>query len=224
MKAHILAVDDDIRIRTLLADYLCRQGYAVHMAENAAKARALCALFRFDLIISDVMMPGEDGFAFTRALNADMPDAPPVILLTARGEPGCRVEGLESGAADYIPKPFEPKELLLRMRRLLPAEPDEPASPRAAAGEKIGAFIWKDGNLTKDGESVPLTARERELIACLAAHKGKEVSREELAERCGVNERSVDVAVTRLRKKLEDDPRRPKLLQTLRGKGYALYG
>lgn len=216
-KAHLLAVDDDIRIRTLLADYLSRNGYAVHIAEHTKHADALMQVFTFDLLIVDIMMPGEDGIAFTERMHRVLTTPPPVILLTARGEPESRLHGLEAGAADYIPKPFEPKELLLRTQRLLPKQP-------ASASLHFGTFVWKNENLFKEHIPVSLSERERELVKHLAERAGKEVSRDDLAEACGINERSIDVAITRLRKKLETDPKQPQFLQTIRGKGYILYG
>jgi two-component system phosphate regulon response regulator OmpR len=177
----------------------------------------------FDLIVLDVMMPGEDGMQLTRSLRADG-NRVPVLLLTARGEVDDRIRGLEAGADDYLSKPFEPRELLLRLASILRRTPrDEPAPVREL---RLGAFVWdmERSELRQGGQPVHLTQAERDLLAVLAEVAGQGVGRDELALRTGnsANPRTVDVQVTRLRKKIEDDPRLPRYLQTVRGIGYML--
>jgi two-component system phosphate regulon response regulator OmpR len=219
MDAHVLIVDDDARLRSLLAGFLKRSGYRVSAAKDARDADLHRAVFLFDLAVLDVMMPGEDGTAYLRRLRRE--SDLPVIMLTAKGETDDRIEGLEAGADDYLPKPFEPKELLLRMRRLL----ERSASRHKKPVVRIGAYRFDlaTKTLRAGDEAAPLTAREQDMLAYLAERAGTSVSREELAARCGINERSVDVCVTRLRSKFEADPKRPALLQTVRGTGYMLY-
>ena len=218
--AHILVVDDDDRIRTLLKRYLSENGFRTSTAGNAKEARALMASVDFDVLILDVMMPGETGFALTKAVRAA--SNVPILLLTARGLPEDRIQGLELGADDYLSKPFEPRELLLRvsalMRRAGPAKPEKQEV-------KFGACTFSPGRgeLRKNGELVRLTAGEASLLKALAQKPREAISREALAEQTAAGmERSVDVQVTRLRKKIEEDPRAPIYLQTIRGVGYAL--
>ncbi|SEA13116.1 response regulator [Rubrimonas cliftonensis] len=224
--AHILVVDDDARIRALLAKFLARNGHLVTAARDAAHARRLLAGLAFDLMIVDVMMPGEDGVAFTRAIRPKLDT--PILMLTARGETEARIEGLESGADDYLAKPFEPRELLLRvaaiLRRVAPAPaPHEP--PRTLA---LGALRYDvtRGQLWRGAEAVRLTASEAGLMTALAQTPGEPVSRAALSSALGgdaeAGERAVDVQITRLRRKLEADPRAPRYLQTVRGEGYML--
>lgn len=220
---HILVVDDDARLRTLLRKYLADKGYLVTAAADAAEARAKMAALAVDLLVLDVMMPGEDGLALTRALRRDG-NAVPVLLLTAMGEVDDRINGLEAGADDYLPKPFEPRELLLRIASILRRAPKPEAEAPAVLG--LGEFSWDPvrQELRHGDETVHLTTAERELMAILAEAPGQAVSRDDLAARTGnaANARAVDVQVTRLRKKLEDDPRMPRYLQTVRGMGYML--
>lgn len=221
--AHILVVDDDRRLRELLRKYLADNGYLVATAADAAEARQCMAGLAFDLMILDVMMPGEDGMALTRTLRAEGRTLP-ILLLTARGEVDDRIKGLEAGADDYLSKPFEPRELLLRVASILRRSPrDEPEPAREL---RLGAFVWDMGRaeLRQDGQPVHLTQAERDLLAILAEAAGQGVSRDDLAARTGnsANPRTVDVQVTRLRKKIEDDPKMPRYLQTVRGMGYML--
>ena len=218
--AHVLVVDDDDRIRALLKRYLSENGFRTSVACNAKEARALMASVDFDVLVLDVMMPGETGFALTKAVRAA--SNVPILLLTARGLPEDRIEGLEMGADDYLSKPFEPRELLLRinslLRRALP-------SPQEKREVKFGACTFSLGRseLRKHGDLVRITAGEASLLKALAQKPREAISREALAEQTAAGmERSVDVQVTRLRKKIEEDPRAPIYLQTVRGVGYAL--
>jgi two-component system phosphate regulon response regulator OmpR len=221
---HLLVVDDDARLRGLLRRYLSDNGFRVTLAADAREARAGFASFAFDLIVLDVMMPGESGLDLTRALRAD-PHLPsvPVLLLTAMGEPDDRVNGLETGAADYLAKPFEPRELVLRIRNILERRPVADEEPHSI---RFGAFRFDParGELFRDADLVHLTAAEAGLLASLAARAGQPVSREDLSQAAQFsgNIRNVDVQMTRLRRKIEPDPRYPRYLQTVRGTGYAL--
>lgn len=219
---HILVVDDDTRLRDLLRKFLADNGYVVTTAADAADARAKLAALAFDLIVLDVMMPGEDGLSLTRSLRETGPV--PILLLTAMSEVDDRIRGFESGADDYLPKPFEPRELLLRVASILRRVPKPEAE--VARELRFGALIWNlaRAELKKDGEVVHLTTAEGQLMTILAEAAGEVVARDDLALRTGnsANPRAVDVQVTRLRKKLEDDPRLPRWLQTVRGMGYML--
>lgn len=220
--AHILVVDDDTRLRELLRKYLSEHGYLVTTAADAAEARARLEALAVDLIVLDVMMPGEDGLSLTRGLRQGNPV--PILLLTAMSEADDRIRGLESGADDYLTKPFEPRELLLRIASILRRAPRPEAGPDREL--RLGSFTWSRGRseLLRGGQPVHLTTAESQLLAILADSPGETVSRDELAARTGnaANPRAVDVQVTRLRKKLEDDPRLPRYLQTVRGMGYML--
>ena len=221
-RSHILAVDDDDRLRDLLKRYLSREGHDVTTAKDAASARKLMATMTFDLVILDVMMPGEDGLSLLKSVREKKSDTP-VILLTARGQASERIEGLKLGADDYLPKPFEPEELTLRIASIL-----KRAAPEALVEElKLAGMIFhvNKGELRKDGRLVRLTESETQLLSILAGRAGAAISRHELAmlTAAGV-ERSVDVQVTRLRRKIERDPREPVHLQTVRGVGYRLTG
>jgi two-component system phosphate regulon response regulator OmpR len=225
--AHLLVVDDDERIRGLLQKFLKRGGFLVSVARDAAQARRLLAGLEFDLIVLDVMMPGEDGIALTRDLRRHR--TTPILLLTAKGETGNRIEGLEAGADDYLVKPFEPKELLLRINAILRRVPQVRA---AEAGPKVlhlGAVRYDvdRGELWNGTEIVRLTATEAALMRIFAAQAGAPVSRERLVGDLGrdeiqAQERAVDVQITRLRRKIEADPKQPRYLQTVRGAGYML--
>ena len=219
--SHLLVVDDDDRIRSLLKDYLGNNGYRVSTAANAARARSLMLSLDFDLLILDVMMPGEDGFSLTKGVREK--SRVPILLLTARGESTDRIEGLTAGADDYLAKPFEPEELLLRidaiLRRAQPAPKPETV--------RFGDFRYALESLElarEDGEdSVRLTQGEAALLTALAANPGKPMEREALAARTGAGSgRAVDVQVARLRRKIEADPRAALHLQTVRGAGYKL--
>lgn len=220
---HILVVDDDTRLRQLLNKYLIENGYLVSTAADAAQARRQLDAMTFDLIVLDVMMPGESGLALTKNLRANNPV--PILLLTAMGETADRITGLEMGADDYLTKPFEPRELLLRinsiLRRATRESPDEPQ------GCQFGSFTFDftRNELLSHGETVHLTSAEAALLAVLARTPGETLSREDLAAKTGNsgNMRTIDVQITRLRKKIEEDPRLPRYLQTVRGRGYVLW-
>ena len=221
-KGHILAVDDDDRLRDLLKRYLTREGHDVTTAKDAASARKLMSTMSFDLVILDVMMPGEDGLSLLKSVREKKSDTP-VILLTARSLPAERIEGLKIGADDYLSKPFEPEELALRISSILKrAAPEAPVEELRLSGM---IFHVNKGELRKDGRLVRLTESETQLLSILAGRAGAAISRHELAmlTAAGV-ERSVDVQVTRLRRKIERDPREPVHLQTVRGVGYRLTG
>lgn len=226
--AHILIVDDDERIRTPLARYLTGQGFRVTGAEHAEDAAAKLASVSFDLIVLDVMMPGESGYDFVAALRRKG-NLVPVILLTARGEAEDRIMGLERGADDYLPKPFEPRELVLRIQSVLKraARPAPTVRP-----VRFGDFTFDvvRGELTRGEASVPLTTGEASLLRTLARTPGQTVPRAGLADAGGSTtgnsaseSRAVDVQITRLRRKIEADPRNPRFLQTVWGEGYVLW-
>ena len=215
---HLLVVDDDERLRALLQRYLSTHGYRVSAARGAAEARALMKGMAFDLLILDVMMPGESGFDLTRSVRLE--SAVPILMLTARGDPADRIAGLELGADDYLPKPFEPRELLLRVNSLLRrvAPPEAPALGPVRMGEAI--FDPATSRLTRAARPVKLTGAEAALLQLFATHTGRPFSRSELCKRLNVAlERSIDVQVTRLRRKIEEDPKLPLYLQTVRGVG-----
>ncbi|MEM8770861.1 MAG: response regulator [Pseudomonadota bacterium] len=217
---HILVVDDDDRIRTLLKRYLTENGFRTSVAKDAATARKMMSGVDFDILIFDVMMPGETGFDLTKSVRSA--SNVPILLLTARGLPEDRIAGLEYGADDYLSKPFEPRELLLRVNSLL-----RRSQPAALKRRELtfGActFSVGRGELRCDGQLVKLTAGEASLLKALAQKPGEPISRMALAEQTATSmERSVDVQVTRLRKKIEEDPRAPIYLQTVRGVGYVL--
>ena len=220
---HILVVDDDRRLRELLARFLSENGFRVTVAKDTIEARARRELFIFDGVVLDVMMPGENGFDFARVLRAESDI--PIMMLTARVDTVDRVEGLEIGADDYLPKPFEPRELLLRLNNMLrrtaaaTAKAVEPADTVS-----FGDFIFRieRGELRQGNELVRLTDRERELLQILARKYGETVPREEIAGDEELGERTVDVQINRLRRKIEADPSNPVHLQTVRGAGYRL--
>lgn len=221
LEPHLLVVDDDSRLRELLRRYLSDNGFRVTIAADAVEARANLARFAFDLVVLDVMMPGESGLDLTRALRRE--GRVPVLLLTAMAEPEDRVNGLEEGAEDYLAKPFEPRELVLRIRNVLQRRPaEDPASREIRFGGC--RFDLARGELFRGGDVVHLTAAEAALLSGLAQKPGQAVSREELAlaAQFSGNVRNVDVQMTRLRRKIERDPRFPRYLQTVRGTGYAL--
>jgi two-component system phosphate regulon response regulator OmpR len=220
---HLLVVDDDLRLRELLRRYLSDSGFRVTGVADAAEARAQLASFAFDLVVLDVMMPGESGLALTRSLRGDPEPNVPVLLLTAMGEPEDRVNGLEHGADDYLVKPFEPRELVLRIRNILQRRPSVAPPP----GEvRFGAFRFHlaRSELFRGDDAVHLTTAETGILSILAQQAGQPVSREELSQSAGFsgNIRNVDVQMTRLRRKVESDPRYPRYLQTVRGTGYVL--
>ncbi|MGC1504889.1 MAG: response regulator [Sulfitobacter sp.] len=227
MDAHLLIVDDDERIRSLLQKFLIRHGFLVTAARDAAHARRLLAGLEFDMIVLDVMMPGEDGLALTASLRKTMQT--PILLLTAKGETENRIEGLEAGADDYLAKPFEPKELLLRINAILRRMPDTRAEDIAPKVMLLGAIRYdlERGEMWKGDDLVRLTATEVQLMKIFAAKPGEPLSRSKLVEELGrdrgqAQERAVDVQITRLRRKIEDNPKQPRYLQTVRGAGYML--
>lgn len=224
---HLLIVDDDERIRGLLRKFLARNGFLVSVARDAAHARRVLAGLEFDLIVMDVMMPGEDGVALTRSLRETLNT--PILLLTARGETDDRIKGLEAGADDYLPKPFEPKELLLRinaiLRRMPEAEPENTA-PKILTLGSIRYDIERS-ELSEGGTAIRLTATETQLMRIFSQNLRQPVTRTKLVTDLGrdqgqAQERAVDVQITRLRRKIEADPKQPRYLQTVRGEGYML--
>jgi two-component system phosphate regulon response regulator OmpR len=218
---HLLVVDDDERLRALLQRYLSSNGFRVSAAANAADARALMKSMAFDLLILDVMMPGESGFDLTSSVRAN--SSVPILMLTAKGEAEDRIKGLEHGADDYLAKPFEPRELLLRVSALLRRA--APPAERALAEVRMGDCVYdpERGQLRRKGKPVHLTSSESALLQFFAANAGRSFSRADLCARLGVAlERSIDVQVTRLRRKIEEDPKLPLYLQTVRGVGYVL--
>ena len=219
-KNHILIVDDDDRIRNLLKDFLSENHYIVSTAENADQAKEKLNYIKFDTIILDVMMPGQDGYDLTKEIKRQI--KVPIILLTAKGEVENRIKGLELGADDYLGKPFEPKELLLRIRNII------------KKGNKLDLkSIYKIGiaevNLNKmtvnlKNKSKKINNSEKKVLIEMLANPGTTYSREEIGKISGISqERSIDVMITRLRQKLELDPKNPKFLQTIRGSGYVLW-
>ncbi len=217
--AHILVVDDDERLRALLRKYLSENGYAVTTAADAGEARVQLGAITPDLIVLDVMMPGESGVDLTKSLRAK--SAVPILLLTAMGAAPDRIAGLESGADDYLSKPFEPRELLLRIAGILRRAPRDTETRFV----RFGTFTFEPlrGELRKGETIIHLTAAEAQLLGFLAGAAGEPLSREDLAGRTGAMPRAVDVQVTRLRKKIEINPRRPRYLQTVRGRGYVFW-
>jgi two-component system phosphate regulon response regulator OmpR len=223
--SHVLVVDDDPRLRRLLHRYLFENGFRISVAAHAAEARQTLNGIQPDAIVLDVNMPGQDGLDFTRSLRAEGMDMP-IILLTARGEPEDRITGLEAGADDYLGKPFEPRELLLRLkahlRRHQPAP--SPGTPRIVRlGDK--EFDLERLLLHGPGGNIHLTGGEAALLAVLSRRPGEVFTREEIAtalDMLEIGERAVDVQVTRLRRCIETDPREPRFLQTVRGRGYVL--
>ena len=228
---HLLVVDDDDRIRGLLKEYLSRAGFRVTGAADAAAARRMLDALDFDLLILDVMMPGEDGLSLTRSIRAESgpKSLTPILMLTARGLSDERIEGLASGVDDYLPKPFDPQELLLRIEAILRRSQGlaRRASPRLTLGRCV--FDLARGELTQDGVLVRLTEAEAALLRRLAQTPNVAIDRLELARGAGPIPdvadgagRAVDVHVTRLRRKIEADPKNPRYLQTVRGVGYML--
>ena len=224
---HLLIVDDDERIRDLLKKFLMRNGFLVTAARDAAHARRILSGLDFDLIVLDVMMPGEDGMSLTRAIRET--SMTPVLLLTARGETEDRIMGLEAGADDYLPKPFEPKELLLRINAILRRMPEMQEPDTAPKMLNLGPIRYdiERGDMWQGDEILRLTATETQLMKIFSASPGEPISRTKLVEELGrdrgqAQERAVDVQITRLRRKIEADPKQPRYLQTVRGAGYML--
>jgi two-component system phosphate regulon response regulator OmpR len=221
-RLHLLVVDDDTRLRALLGRYLGEQGHIVTTAASAADARALMRTLAFDLLVLDVMMPGQDGLEFARDLRGEGSTLP-ILMLTARTEADERIAGLEAGADDYLPKPFEPRELLLRIAAIMRRVPRPTVGPKPI---RLGRWRFDpDRSELIDGtETVRLTDVETSLLSVLAETPGGIVTRDELVDRskAAVNARSIDVQVNRLRRKIEADPKAPRYLQTVRGSGYVL--
>ncbi len=220
---HILVIDDDTRLRRLLRRYLTENGFLVSEASHPDEARRLMDSFLFDLLVLDVMMPGENGFSFAKSLR-EKGNMIPILMLTAMGEIQDRIHGLESGVDDYLSKPFDPKELILRinsiLRRTFMSAPKEKETTLHFGST---TYHVDRGTLEQDGVFVSLTSVENDLLKKLAAKAGHEVTREELASSMETeNERTIDVQINRLRKKIETDSKNPRYLQTVRGKGYLL--
>ncbi|OIQ33276.1 MAG: DNA-binding response regulator [Alphaproteobacteria bacterium MedPE-SWcel] len=225
--AHLLIVDDDERIRDLLKKFLMRAGFLVTAARDAAHARRVLSGLDFDLIVLDVMMPGEDGLSLTAALRETM--TTPILLLTARGETDDRIKGLEAGADDYLSKPFEPKELLLRINAILRRMPESRPEEVTPKFLQLGAIRYdiERSEMWQGEDLVRLTSTEVQLMKIFSAQPGEPVSRAKLVEDLGrdrgqAQERAVDVQITRLRRKIEQNPKQPQYLQTVRGEGYML--
>jgi two-component system phosphate regulon response regulator OmpR len=221
---HVLVIDDDKRLRDLIARYLTEQGYRVTTAVNAADARAKLAGITFDMLVVDIMMPGESGLELTQSLRET--SLVPILLLTAMGESTDRIAGLETGADDYLVKPFEPRELVLRIKSILKRASARTERQTSVGAVKFGAFVFEieRRRLFKSGEPIHLTEAESELLFQLARRAGEPVSREALSPQAEESSESrlIDVQMTRLRRKIEDDPRFPRYLQTVRGRGYVL--
>ena len=225
--SHLLIVDDDERIRTLLQKFLIRNGFLVSAARDSAHARRILSGLDFDLIILDVMMPGEDGISLTKEVrkNSDTP----ILLLTAKGETQDRILGLEAGADDYLAKPFEPKELLLRLNAILrrvPAQDEAAPLPKVMHLGQVHYDVDR-GEMWQGEDRLRLTATESQLMRIFSSKPGVPLSRRNLVEQLGrdggqAQERAVDVQITRLRRKIEQDPKQPRYLQTVRGAGYML--
>ena len=219
-KDHILIVDDDDRIRNLLKDYLSENNYIVSTAENADQAKEKLQFLKFDIIILDVMMPGQNGYELTKEVKKKI--KVPIILLTAKGEVENRIKGLELGADDYIGKPFEPKELLLRIKNIINKNSKIDLKSKHNVGTAIidlNKMIINLKNVSKK-----INNSEKKVLIEMLSNPGVTYSREEIGKISGINqERSIDVMITRLRQKLERDPKNPKYLQTIRGSGYVLW-
>jgi two-component system, OmpR family, phosphate regulon response regulator OmpR len=223
--AHILVVDDDARLRALLSRYLAGEGFRVTTAETANEARDKLRFMHPDMLVLDVMMPGESGLTLTESLRREQGSEMPVLLLTARGAPEDRIAGFEAGADDYLGKPFEPRELVLRIRALLRRAPAQPETPQGPV--RLGAlrFDVERGELSGPDGIMRLTGGEVALLTALARNPNGVLSREEIAATLGMDdagERAIDVQMTRLRRKIETDPREPRFLHTVRGRGYVL--
>ena len=221
--AHILVVDDDTRLRALLQRFLRESGFLVSAAKSAAEARMMLKQYVFSLLVVDIMMPEESGLSFLSKLRQE--DRVPVILLTAMGEAGDRIAGLETGADDYMPKPFEPKELVLRIKNILRRTPAADMPKNTCLNFGSCRYDMETRELTaENGKVIHITPVEQALLSLLGHKSGQVFSRDRLAELLGAGQgpRSIDVQITRLRKKIEKDSKNPRYLQTIRGKGYML--
>lgn len=226
-ECHILVVEDDPRLRERLARYLTTEGFRVTAAGDAAEARSRLRSINPDLMVLDVMMPGESGLELTQSLRVELNHDMPILLLTARGAPEDRIAGFEAGADDYLGKPFEPRELVLRIRALLRRAPPPAQSGAPAAPVRIGPaeFDVERSELRDANGPIRLTGGEAALLTALARKPNEVLSREDIAEALGMDdsgERAIDVQVVRLRRKIEADPREPRFLHTVRGRGYVL--
>jgi len=217
---HILVVDDDDRIRDLLKEYLNEKNYIVSTSDNAENAKIKISQFKFDLIVLDVMMPGQDGYDLTKEIKRDL--KVPIILLTAKGEVENRIRGLELGADDYLGKPFEPKELLLRIKNIINKNNKIDLSIKHFVGNaQIDLYKM---NIILGEKNKKINSSEKKVLTEMLSNPGKIYSREEIGKISGINqERSIDVMITRLRQKIENNPKNPKYLQTIRGSGYVLW-
>ena len=220
---HILIVDDDDRIRSLLQRYLSDNGYRTSIAADATEAQSKMDALTYDLLVLDIMMPGVTGLEFTEKLR-QAENSVPILLLTALAETENRIEGLAVGADDYLPKPFDPKELLLRIQNILRRSGADENTLDPPEEVRFGSYLFRfdRGELTNDGARITLTTREIEVLRCLTHTPGRVVSRLELADGEDISERAIDVQINRLRRKIEQDPREPIYLQTVRGSGYVL--
>ena len=219
-KKHILIIDDDDRIRTLLKEYLIENNYLVSTSENAENAKKKLTFFKFDLIVLDVMMPGQNGFDLTKEIKRKMKI--PIILLTAKDETEDRVKGLELGADDYIGKPFEPRELLLRVKNLVKRNSKIDLNKTHFVGD--AKIDLNKMNIIMKEKNKKINSSEKKVLIEMLTNPGKTFSREEIGKISGINqERSIDVMITRLRSKIEKNPKNPKFLQTIRGSGYVLW-
>ena len=219
-KIHILVVYDDNRIRDLLKEYLSEKNYIVSTSEDAKNAKIKITQFKFDLIVLDVMMPGQNGYDLTNEIKKNI--KVPIILLTAKGEVENRIKGLELGADDYISKPFEPKELLLRIKNIINKNNKIDLNAKYTVGN--AQIDLNKMNISLDKKNKKISSSEKKVLIEMLANPGKAYSREEIGKISGiVQERSIDVMITRLRQKIESNPKQPKYLQTIRGAGYVLW-
>ena len=217
---HILVVDDDDRIRSLLKEYLNEKSFLVSTAQNAEEAKTKLGHFKFDLIVLDVMMPGQSGYELTKEIKGK--NCPPIILLTAKGEVESRIKGLELGADDYLGKPFEPKELLLRIKNIISKKFKIDLEKKHSVGSAIIDLNKMIIKLNNNQKKINVT--EKKILMEMLSNPGKTYSRSQIGELSGISqERSIDVMITRLRQKIEINPKNPKYLQTIRGSGYVLW-
>lgn len=220
--SRILVIDDDTRLRNLLGKFLSENSFEVELAKDSASAKELLKTENFSLLIVDVMMPDQNGIEFAKEFRQN--NKTPIIMLTARGEFEDRIEGLEAGADDYLPKPFEPKELLLRINNILKRVKNNNSN---SSEIKFGHFTFnlKDKRLQKDNDFIHLTDSEEKILHLLCSNKSTPQNREKLSQSCGnIDKRSIDVQITRLRKKLEINPKKPQFLKTVRNQGYVILG
>ena len=223
IKKRVLVIDDDTRLRNLLGKFLQENNFEVQLAGDTSQARDLLQDQDFDLLIVDVMMRGETGFEFTKSFREK--NDTPIIILTARGDVDDRIEGLQSGAQDYLSKPFEPKELLLRIQNIIKSSSTSSSTANLAEIYKFGdfSFNFSKKSLQKNTQFIHLTDSEKNILDILCRNSNKPISRDDLAKKCGdLDPRSIDVQITRLRKKIEENPKRPQFVQTIRNQGYIL--